>query len=289
MEYDKEAIGKRIKDIRRKTGDNMREFGERIALKLDLSKENAPSDSIVSRWEKGKSIPNPERLKAIADIGNTSVQELLYGNQDEVLKHYIIEMVQNNEYGLLSIYINYLILVDVEFSDFYNGDTSHYNEIVAETPAQRKSAIEKIALDSFLKLINDVSINQIKQRTGIGFPGEITEEDKDLIAFMIDKYIELILYENDRTVLGRVYNMQNIILRDQAYQVIEHNNLKDYIQYRLDYKSNDETYESIVEDAINAYYSNEIDSILSKTYTDLKEMLDSYFIAKDKYLNNDNQ
>ena len=75
-------IGKRINSIRIEKGDNLREFGERIANILGLPKEDAPSDSIVSRWEKGKNRPNNERLKAIADIGDKTVEYLLYGGVD---------------------------------------------------------------------------------------------------------------------------------------------------------------------------------------------------------------
>ncbi|WP_240663972.1 helix-turn-helix domain-containing protein [Macrococcus sp. DPC7161] len=60
-------LGQRIKSIRLSFGENMREFGERF---------NA-SDSLVSRWEKHGVIPTPERLKAIAELSNQSVDELL--------------------------------------------------------------------------------------------------------------------------------------------------------------------------------------------------------------------
>lgn len=70
-------VGIRIKNIRLSKGLNLREFGEEIAK---ITKENNISDSIVSRWEKGISIPNPNRIKAIAEYGNTSVKELLYGD-----------------------------------------------------------------------------------------------------------------------------------------------------------------------------------------------------------------
>lgn len=73
-------LGQRIKCIRLDHGLNMREFGEKIASELGLPKSEAPSDSIVSRWEKGVSVPNAERLKAIADLGGISVSELLTVN-----------------------------------------------------------------------------------------------------------------------------------------------------------------------------------------------------------------
>ena len=60
-------LGQRIKSIRLSFGENMREFGERFDA----------SDSLVSRWEKHGVVPTPERLKAIAELSNQTVDELL--------------------------------------------------------------------------------------------------------------------------------------------------------------------------------------------------------------------
>ncbi len=71
MELDKIALGNRIKSIRLEKSMNLKEFGYYI---------DNTSDSIVSRWEKGKSVPNAKRLKLIANAGGISVNELLYGD-----------------------------------------------------------------------------------------------------------------------------------------------------------------------------------------------------------------
>ena len=74
-EIDTEDLGNRIKSIRLEKAMNLREFGFYI---------DKASDSIVSRWEKGKSLPNAKRLKLIANAGGISVDELLYGKEKEV-------------------------------------------------------------------------------------------------------------------------------------------------------------------------------------------------------------
>ncbi|COD84242.1 MULTISPECIES: helix-turn-helix domain-containing protein [Staphylococcus] len=61
-------LGTKIKNHRLNKGMNMREFGEFI---------DNTSDSIVSRWERNVSIPNPKRLKLIADDMGITVAELL--------------------------------------------------------------------------------------------------------------------------------------------------------------------------------------------------------------------
>ncbi|MCM3317990.1 helix-turn-helix domain-containing protein [Rummeliibacillus stabekisii] len=67
-QVDKSLLGKRIKNIRQAAALNMAEFGELI---LGANK------GLVSKWEKGSSIPGYERLKKIAELGGTSVEELL--------------------------------------------------------------------------------------------------------------------------------------------------------------------------------------------------------------------
>ena len=74
------SLGERIKRIRIEYGDNLQRFGERVAETMGIPKDQAPADSIVSRWEKGKNRPNNERLKAIAELGNTTVNQLLNSN-----------------------------------------------------------------------------------------------------------------------------------------------------------------------------------------------------------------
>ena len=74
------SVGERIKRIRIEYGDNLQRFGERVAETMGIPKDQAPADSIVSRWEKGKNRPNNERLKAIAELGDTTVNQLLNSN-----------------------------------------------------------------------------------------------------------------------------------------------------------------------------------------------------------------
>ena len=69
------AVGARIRGIRLARGMTLEEFGNLFSA----------SKSIASRWEKGKSIPNNIRIKAIADMANISVQELLYGIKEKVM------------------------------------------------------------------------------------------------------------------------------------------------------------------------------------------------------------
>ena len=70
MEIDKKLVGERISVIRKSLGLTMEMFGNRV-LNADRS--------LVSKWERGKAVPNNARVKIIAELGSISVNELLYG------------------------------------------------------------------------------------------------------------------------------------------------------------------------------------------------------------------
>lgn len=67
---DKKALGLRIRAIRQEKGMTLEEFGKLFGA----------GKGLVSRWENGLSVPSPERIKAIAKVGNKTVSEL-YGSK----------------------------------------------------------------------------------------------------------------------------------------------------------------------------------------------------------------
>lgn len=88
MQPNKKLVGKRIQAIRIEKGLTLDEFGKLIgASKSSISewesgKHLPPAKSIISRWEKGAMLPNSSRLNKIAQLGNITVNELLYGNNE---------------------------------------------------------------------------------------------------------------------------------------------------------------------------------------------------------------
>ena len=83
MYIDKKAVGAKIHKIRQQNGYSMEQFGKQIG--------NAPKGSVNS-WEKGVNLPATERLELIALLGNTTVNELLYGS----IEDYITNLVHTN-------------------------------------------------------------------------------------------------------------------------------------------------------------------------------------------------
>ena len=111
----KQEVGNRIKAIRLNNSYNLREFGEKI--------DNA-ADSIVSRWEKGKSLPNNKRLKLISEIGNVTVDYLLYGNPVSFLQKNF--NLKSKKYDLTCLnskgqkYLYNRILINYKFNVEFN-------------------------------------------------------------------------------------------------------------------------------------------------------------------------
>ncbi|MGY0400710.1 helix-turn-helix domain-containing protein [Carnobacterium jeotgali] len=70
MVLNNKEVSNRIRNIRLNLGLTMEEFGNQLNT----------SKGAVNNWEKEKSLPNKERLKKIAELGNMSVNELLYGS-----------------------------------------------------------------------------------------------------------------------------------------------------------------------------------------------------------------
>ena len=83
---EKISVGQRINKIRLSKGMTMEEFGNLLST----------SKSIVYRWEIGKSVPAPERLKTIAKIADISVDTLLYGKMKERISKMLSLIAKTN-------------------------------------------------------------------------------------------------------------------------------------------------------------------------------------------------
>lgn len=83
---EKISVGQRINKIRLSKGMTMEEFGNLLST----------SKSIVYRWEIGKSVPAPERLKTIAKIADISVDTLLYGKMKERISKMLSQIAKTN-------------------------------------------------------------------------------------------------------------------------------------------------------------------------------------------------
>lgn len=89
---EKTEIGKRIKQIRLSLGDTTEGFGKRF--------DPPANRGLVSGWENGRYLPNPERLKQIAKLAGITVEDLLNNEKKsyyEEIEDIVIECL--SEYG----------------------------------------------------------------------------------------------------------------------------------------------------------------------------------------------
>lgn len=86
MKPNKTEVGLRIKGIRKNLGYSMDEFGKIVS--------ESPRSSVNS-WEKGVSIPRKEKLEKIAFLGNTTPQQILYGDFENYAHDLIDSKLKN--------------------------------------------------------------------------------------------------------------------------------------------------------------------------------------------------
>lgn len=184
--YDKSAIGKRINSIRLEKGMTLEEFGNLFGA----------DKSNVLKWEKGSSIPSPERLKLISKIGNITIDELLMGNKIEYAVSLCNSLIQKSltrsfsDKTLIEKYSNQFIdyirhalkstdlsdttyneieeFVITKFKEFLSTPTST-RKLISSVISVNQNEINKIYefISSSNTVENNLSISSIEELTRI--------------------------------------------------------------------------------------------------------------------------
>ena len=151
INYDKKAIGSRIRNIRLNKGMTLEEFGSLF---------NA-SKSIVYRWENGTSIPNAERFKAISKIGDVSIDNLLYGTIKERISKILYYFFENDnrlaDIDIKSIYHS------LPTTDITNQDLEFFIKNYLDNLVLNASTHDLTNKDKLKKLIDDLTDEQIQE------------------------------------------------------------------------------------------------------------------------------
>lgn len=114
-------IGKRIRMIRVEHGETMEEFGKRFSP--------AATKGTISKWESGKYLPNNERLKELADIGNISITYLLQGRK--------------------------------MLSDLSKEEIEKINRDIDESRSRRKKIIKNLTLSNLDKIKSNLDLDEL--------------------------------------------------------------------------------------------------------------------------------
>lgn len=206
--YDKAAIGKRINSIRLEKGMTLEEFGNLFGA----------DKSNVLKWEKGSSIPSPERLKLISKIGNITIDELLRGSKIEYavsLCNSLIKKAKSVSYSdkiLIEKYsiqfIDYIrhSLNSMEFSDITYNEidefvVTKFNEFL-NTPTNTTKLIDSVIRGNqseINKIYNFISSSPtIENNLSISSIEEIDKNiAKRIIEILNDSNLELNKLKNE--------------------------------------------------------------------------------------------
>lgn len=137
MTLNKKEIANRIRNIReKKLGLTMEEFGKFLNT----------SKGAVNNWEKEKSLPNKERLKNIAELGETTIEYILYGSLEDYAKDLLAELEKElKEDNSITEEVAALIISDIEgrlFPEFFPPEYKNRESLEKQFNEYKKSAVK---------------------------------------------------------------------------------------------------------------------------------------------------
>ncbi|MDS4006602.1 MULTISPECIES: transcriptional regulator [Staphylococcus] len=199
--------------MRKELGLTMEEFGKKF--------KNTAHKSIVSKWEKGLTKPSNERLKEIADLGNVSINQLLYGDFLGELENIASEEVTN------TLNDNNLEIDDYEFKSLMSSVSRLIVTFYERGEENFDINLFKRLLRHYIQLDLDLGNRDLDSLTYFAFQRTINAqelvvdyyedskakkflENKEIKEFLFtisDKYDELMRYIDD---YREKYNLERI-------------------------------------------------------------------------------
>lgn len=138
-QINKVNLGRKINSIRIGRKETLEEFANQIKLKTDNKVMTTKSN--VSKWEKGQNMPNDLTLNIIADLGNVTAQELLYGEPKTYLDNLLFNSKLLNDFST--------IVFDKFYEDLESSASSEEDLYLSEEEAAKryKRFSEQMKLD----------------------------------------------------------------------------------------------------------------------------------------------
>lgn len=212
MNINKKDVGQRIYLIRMLKGLTMEEFGKMVGGALK---------SNVSKWENGKSLPNTERLKLIADLGRVSVNYLLTGEQSprEELESEIWFISDNIA--------------------TQNDQIQYFHDILNELNDERKKSLSTgVPGDKLLELIDIKTMNSSLQNIYDWKIKEIEEKIERLLSNKKTLQFELNELEKVLNDLNHsIYDHENPDFAEHNLSQVEISDMLRALPYLLNYES----------------------------------------------------
>ncbi|HEA0021265.1 helix-turn-helix domain-containing protein [Staphylococcus aureus] len=197
----------------------MEEFGKKFKHKAHKS--------IVSKWEKGLTKPNNERLKEIAELGNVSVDYILYGsiinyiynNLDFENKDFKSHQLDSEAKLILSELVYSYIkqkedFENLEYDEYLQLSKKYLPYIVAHYEKLGRQALDRLSkkpkeelenkrqsviIDKYLSndpidindFIKDYPFLENFKKNNYLFPQEVSKDNFDLLASILNEYFQL--------------------------------------------------------------------------------------------------
>lgn len=200
--------------------------------------------SLVSKWEKGLSQPNNERLKKIAELGNTTVNEILFGYDEKYM------LVMNE------LYENMLK---------NNGEDSHVGKALRFPNNKKREQLLKNGIERTLS----VPIYQSKLK-----------HPKDILDAKIYYYIEELFLEY---YINNFKSNSNIIayVRDKISKIYNETSEYQYNDFKLELSENNLFKDVAImftekEKGVNMNLLRELDLLLERTFDELDTLTNKY-------------
>lgn len=240
-------IGKRINNIRLDLGMTMEDFGKIFNT----------SKGTVNNWEKGRNLPNKANLKAIANLGNTTVDALLYGSLNDRVGNLLNAAIDsdNPTYNkkLDDLITDYLVkhenLIDIVIG--YNPDADAEN-----------IDIEQAMKENFINQNLPVFINK--------FDIQAQDNDEDIINKFIGYVNSIIPFDTETFEGVKKYMFHTLEQIDPYFYT------KDTIDEFLENDKNNEHHKLIggtLRNRVDRYY---ISMLYNKILDDLDEVIEEY-------------
>lgn len=230
LSVDKNSVGIRIKNIRLKLSDTLEQFGARF---------NADKSNIL-RWEQGKTLPNKQRLTAIASLGDITLNELLYGSIDEFLDNNIEGLLMSSKYPYKEISTKSLVNATKE----HIKQTSEFNNnIVTVNELDKIQSAFNNALSDVIQGIID-KYNRIK---------DIILENKSVAEKVLYNYFfdKSDIFNKQTPVYERkIEFMKYAFPYDVLIEFIESNDIENKIKFSSDIEDINE----LIQKELAGYY-----------------------------------
>lgn len=260
---DKVEIGKKIRSIRKELGQSMTKFGETI------DKEKPVKSGVVSNWENGKQLPNNERSKKIAELGNMTLNELFYDSPEE----YLIDKLGDSFFDKLDddididgIYFILSVLVE-KYSESQNKEYYQNYNLINELDLEDLLKSVKLNINNYIPFMLEVLNNIVNY---------IKMQNSEIIKKRLPNDLAEIIIENKENGLNikssTLLNYGFILSSIDPYDYHEHSESSNLIENLKEF---------------NYRYLTLLEHINNNTYNPNIILADSFVIERiiDKILN----